>query len=284
MLDTIGQIQHLLKLLDDRSPEIQKIVRRSLLENSLELILKRPFYRLRTENELRSILDTLFEELHAQMVLSAFQELLKKNLEDIDLEKAVLLLAYWNNPQLDIPAFIQRLNRIAGEIESGLPMSGHPLGFVDHINGILFKKYRFRGNTRDYYNPDNSFIDRVVETRKGIPITLSVLYLLIARRLGIPVVGVPMPAHFIVKMDNGSDEIFFDPFYSGKIYSRQECLGYLENANLMKSMGILDGCPDYEIVMRMMRNIHLVYSSYKDEPEKVTAVEDYLKLLEKHFL
>lgn len=276
-------ITHLLKLLDDDNPEIQRILKKTILENSLEFIFRRPQYQEQVDEQRRKILQEHFRELHFKLVREAFQRIVRENLEDIHLEKAVLVLSYWNDPTVNIPSLMRQLDRMAEEIGSLMPISGHPLAFIDHMNHYLFEKCGFRGNTLDYYNPDNSFIDRVLESRKGIPITLSVLYMLIARRLRMPIIGVPMPAHFIVKFDNGSDEIFFDPFYGGKVYSRQECLGYLNNANVTDPLTVLSGCNDHQIVERMMRNIHLVYSSYRDEPEKIAQIEKLLDLLEKNY-
>ncbi len=277
------KFQYLLKLLDDDSPKVQQILRQTFLENSQELLFKRAFYDSQADAGLRPRLGELLENMHFDMVIQSFNNLLKTSLEDVDLEKAVLLLSYWNNPDLDISGLIRRLNFMAEKIARDLPMTGHPLAFIDHLNKWLFEKYRLRGNSVDYYNPDNSFIDRVLDNKKGIPISLSVIYMLISKRLDIPVLGVSMPAHFIVKFDNGFDEIFLDPFYNGKIYSRQECLNYLKNANRTNYNEILSGCSNVDTIMRTMRNIHLLYSSYKDKPQQVAEINAILELFENHF-
>lgn len=283
MLETNTQIQHLFRLLDDDNPEIRKIVHDSFLEHSQELIMKKSLYRVDAGNELRPLLDQWYADLHFDLVKTAFYGLLNRNLEDIDLELAVMFLAYWNNPEVDIPALQRQLDHFAQEIQVRMPFTGHPLSFVDHINYYFFKKYHFVGNSTDYYNPDNSFIDKVLETHTGIPISLSVVYILIARRLDLPILGVPMPAHFIVKFDNGTDQIFCDPFYGGKIYSREECLAYLKNASIANPIAILNGATNYQIVLRMMRNIKLVYSSYKDEPAKISQIDTLIEVVEKFY-
>ncbi len=283
MIETELNLQHLLKLLDDSSAEIQKIVRNTILENSLEILLKRPFYQMQADPELRPSLEEMLNELHFDLIKDAFGKLIETNLEDIDLEKAVMLLAYWNDPDVDVPSFVNRLDLYAGEIGNHMPVTGHPLAFIDHLNYYIFKKFGFKGNTSDYYNPDNSFINRVMETKKGIPITLSVIYMLISRRLELSIAGVPMPAHFIVKFDNGTDEIYIDPFYEGKIYSQQECREYLNQANNLNTASILEGCADYQIILRMMRNIELVYSSYQDEPQKKSEIEQLITLVEQNY-
>ncbi len=283
MVDTDVQYRHILNLLDDESPEIRKIVRSTLLSSSMEIILDGFFWRLEPDSGNREQLKETLEEIHFEFVYSAFSRLFHRQLEDIDLEKSVLLLAYWNNPDLDTRQIRARLDEMADSIALQLPDAGHPLSFIDHISYYLFKKFGFHGNSADYYNPDNSFIDKVLETRTGIPISLSVLTMLVASRLQIPLVGIPMPAHFILKFENGEDEIYFDPFYGGKVYSRTECLSYLKQAKIENMDEILNGSTNVEILQRMMRNIHLVYTSYRDDPEKAGQILQILELLEGTF-
>ena len=283
MIETEWQNGHFLKLLDDDSPEIQKIIRSTLLGNSLEIILNGFVHNLQLEDYYVGLLQKHLREIHFELVKKAFQDFLRLQLEDIDLEKAMMILAYWNDPAVKVPEVITRLDQMSEEIGKNFPESGHPLSFIDHINFYLFNKYGFQGNSGDYYNPDNSFIDKVLENSQGIPITLSALYMLIARRLGLPVHGIPMPAHFIVKYEAENDEIFFDPFFAGKIYSREECLNYLDQTKIEDKDRVLEGCSNYEMILRMMRNIHLVYSSYKEDPQKTAEMEILMGLLEGHF-
>ena len=283
LIETATQIEHILKLLDDESPEIRKIVRSTLLENSTDIVLDDLISQLSLSNETHFQLKSTLRDMHFELVTRVLTQLCESQLEDIDLEKAVLLLAYWNDPDIDVQEIVRQLDEMAADIRKEMPTSGHPLSFMDIINQQLFSKWRFKGNSEDYYNPENSFIDQVLLNRKGIPISLSVVYMLIARRIGLPIIGIPMPAHFIVKYDDGEDEIFLDPFYGGKVYNREECIHYLNQAQIKNTEEILGGCPHYEIITRMMRNIHLVYSSYQDEPEKSKQIGELLKLLESHF-
>lgn len=280
MIETELKIRHLLNLLDDDSPRIQKILKETLLENSFDVIIKRPLYLAQTPSKFRSVFIDRLHTIHHDLVINAWRQLVRNNLEDISLEKSVLLLSFWNDEDLDVPGIILQLDEMAKGIGNTLPISGHPLAFVDHLNYYLTEKYGFRGNSKDYYNPDNSFLDKVLQNRHGIPITLSILYLLISQRLNIPVLGVPMPAHFILKFDDGSDEVFFDPFNQGRIYSRQECMGYLNYLKSGKVDEILSGASNFEIILRMMRNLKLVFTSYKNEREKASELAGFMKILE----
>jgi len=283
LIDTAVQFPHILKLLDDESPAIKKIIQEALLDNSLDIILNGFLQKQMIDEHQHELLDNTLSEIHFELVQTAFSQLAGRLLEDIDLEKSVLILAYWNNPRIKIDQVIRQIDQLAEDIRFHMPDTGHPLTFIDHLNYYLFKKFGFRGNKEDYYNPDNNFLDKVLENRKGIPITLSVLTLLVAARLQMPVKGISLPAHFIVKYEDDSGEIFFDPFFNGKIYSRDECLSYLEQTRINEQEEILAGCSNYEIVMRMMRNINLVYTSYKDEPVKVSEISRLIELMEGNF-
>ena len=273
------KLNHLLKLFDDDSPGIQKIFREEILSNSLEIALSKDSCLASLDGEDAREFKRVLDQLHSDIVFSAFSQLLETSLDEIDLEKSLLLLSYWDNPETSCRKLTLLLDRLAAEVAEDMPGSGHPLSFIDHINKVLFQKYHFRGNSGDYYNPANSYLHKVFETGLGIPISLSIIYMLIAKRLNFPVFGVCMPAHFIVKFDNGEDEIFFDPFYGGKIYSRQSCLEHMKQFDLDDPDSILNGCSSLEIVQRVLRNLHLNYSSHTPEPQKVQEIEILLNLL-----
>lgn len=270
----------ILKLVDDDSAEIQKIIRSQILENALELILKKGQYQSELENKLQPAFVAGLDQMHKELVRNAFKSILKNALEDISLEKSMFLVSYWSDPTVDCAEMKGTLDEISETIAAVIPESGHPLAFLDHVSNYLFHEFNITGNTEDYYNPDNSYLHKLFETRKGIPITIGILYILICNRLGLPVYGVPLPGHFILKFYNGEDEIFFDPFYEGRIYSRQMCLNYLKNVNLENAEQILSGCSNYEIVIRILKNLRLVYSSYQNNPEMLSQLESFMDMLE----
>jgi regulator of sirC expression with transglutaminase-like and TPR domain len=283
LVKTAIQFHHILKLLDDDSPVIQKMVRDFLLDHSLDIVLYGFLQKQEANDHQHVLLDDILSEIRFDLVKKAYLQLISYQLEDIALEQAVLILAYWNNPRVNIEQVSRQIDQLAEDIRFKLPQSGHPLVFVDHLSYYLFKKFGFRGNSEDYYHPDNSFLDKVLENRKGIPISLSILTMLVAARLNIPVSGIPMPAHFIVKFEDESDGIFFDPYFNGKIYSREECVAYLEQTRKTPVDEILAGCSNYDIILRMMRNIHLVYTSYRDEPAKASEILQLIELMEGNF-
>lgn len=280
MPDVKEKLTSVLKLLDDESPAIQQIVQNQLYENALEILVNKIDYRSGLEKSHQTQFDSLLSELHLEITTQALKNLFASALEDVDLESAILIISYWSDPTVNCAELQLELDRISTSISSDLPKTGHPLAFIDHISDYLFREFNISGNTRDYYNPDNSFLHKLLETKKGIPITIGILYMLITKRLGLPVYGVPLPGHFILKFYNEDDEIFFDPFYEGKVYSRQACCRYLQNVNAENREQILNGCSNFDIVIRVLKNLHLVYSSYKYDSEKIKQIESFLELLE----
>ncbi len=283
LLENQKNLIHLFKLVNDESEEIQQIVTNEILTNSLEIIFNKKYYLKTLNPEDSSQFNAILTELHLPLVYRSFRRILDEAMDEMDLEKSVLLLSFWHSPDVFTSDLQIHLDRIAQRIEQIIPMSGHPLSFVDHINQVLFSEYRFSGNTSDYYNPLNSFLHSVLQTGKGNPISLSVLYMLICKRLHFPVYGVCMPAHFILKFDNGEDEIFFDPFYRGKVYSRENCLNYLRQFDGYNPTDILRGCGTQEILKRILRNLHLSYSSHTVDSAKIEQIEQLLSMMEAYF-
>lgn len=283
LLEHQKKLTHLFKLVNDDSDEIQKIVTNEIVSNSLEVILNKKFYLETLDPDDFSRFEAILRELHLPLVYRSFRRILDEAMDEIDLEKSVLLLSFWHSPAVFISDLQLQLDRIAQQIKEIIPTTGHPLSFIDHINQVLFNEYRFSGNTADYYNPLNSFLHSVLQTKKGNPISLSVLYMLVCKRLHFPVFGVCMPAHFILKFDNGEDEIFFDPFYRGKVYSRENCLNYLRQFDGYDATDILRGCGTQEILKRILRNLHLSYSSHTVDTAKMEQVEQLLSMMETYF-
>jgi regulator of sirC expression with transglutaminase-like and TPR domain len=149
------------------------------------------------------------------------------------------------------------------------------------LRGVLFDEKGLRGNADDYYDPRNSFLNDVIERRTGIPITLSVLYLEIAKRLGAPIYGVGLPTHFIVKYHDARRRIYIDPFHEGKVLNRQGC------RNLVKR---LSGRPveltdlhfaaveNRSIVLRMCNNLRDIFLSSRQLRQGLEVIRTMLAL------
>lgn len=138
---------------------------------------------------------------------------------------------------------------------------------VDSLRSYVHETCRFLGNTDDYYDPDNSFFSSVLIRRTGIPITLALVYLTIGRRIGVPLVGIGMPMHFLIGYRAASSYRYLDPFFGGREVSRGECLLLLERAGFDPAERYLRPAPVVGILERMARNLTVIYQNGARERE-----------------
>jgi regulator of sirC expression with transglutaminase-like and TPR domain len=191
-------------------------------------------------------------------------ELLTGEDASVPLDRAALELATIEFPELDVAAFVAVLDSYAAELRGRLRDSSDGKAYVSEANRYLFEELGFRGNSSDYYNPRNSCLNEVLTARTGIPITLSLVYIEIARRLGRPVKGIGLPGHFIVRYDDGLYSAFLDPFHGGRRLEADECFA------LAREMSQVEIEPDAkwlapagkrDILLRMLRNLGSAYAS-----------------------
>jgi regulator of sirC expression with transglutaminase-like and TPR domain len=150
-----------------------------------------------------------------------FEELTDRPDVEIDLAEAVIAIAATEYPGLDPAPWIEKLDRLAARVEAGPTLSA--LANIAAINKVLFEEEEFRGNTREYDDPRNSFLNDVLERKTGMPITLSLVYTEVARRKGVPLAGVSFPGHFLVKHPGPPADIVIDPFHRGAVLSPADC-------------------------------------------------------------
>ena len=158
-----------------------------------------------------------------------FAEMVNQVDEDIDLAKAALYIAGIEYRGLDVEHYVNTLDSLAeGAGEYVVPEDD--LGArVNHLSEHLFLRQGFRGNEEDYYDPRNSYLNEVLDRRKGIPITLSLVYIEVARRLGMVFEGIGLPGHFVIRTGPPEQELYVDVFSKGEIMSRSDCEGIVRN-------------------------------------------------------
>ena len=211
-----------------------------------------------------------------------FAELAALDDESIDLFTGALVIAVDEYPRLDRQSYLDKLEQIAFEAQNASAGLGDPSDVLLAINSVIFLDYGYHGNRQNYYDPRNSFLNQVIDRRTGIPITLSILYMALAERVGIPLLGVGMPGHFLVKHSGSPGEIFIDPFNGGRLMDAGGCGKLLEEI----SGGRLELKPDHlravskkQILTRMLANLLGIYSEGKDYPRAIRAVE-YILMIE----
>jgi regulator of sirC expression with transglutaminase-like and TPR domain len=211
-----------------------------------------------------------------------FQQLVTLPDGAIPLAEAALLMACEEYPQLTISPYLDQLDAIAAQVKATLHEGDAPMEIAKKISAILFDQLGFRGNTEDYYDPRNSFFNDVLERRMGIPITLSAVYMEIARRLPFPVSGVGMPGHFLVKYSDRTLEFFLDPFNRGEILTQQDCEEKLKGMygdSLQFSEQLLDAVTHRQILARMLNNLKAIYLKGQTY-DKGLAIVDMMMLVD----
>lgn len=206
-----------------------------------------------------------------------FRRAVERPEDALDLGRAALAIAESEYPRLDTTAYLARIDELAIAVTKHLTgdESG-PHRSIAALNYVLFQKSAFRGNRDDYFDAKNSFLNEVIDRRIGIPITLSVLYMEVGRRIGLPLLGVGFPGHFLVKYLDDREEIVIDPFNGGDIRtpdSLQELLAGLYGKPVALSPQLLDPVTKKQILRRMLNNLKFIYLRQRDLVKALAALD-----------
>ncbi|MDE0300261.1 MAG: transglutaminase-like domain-containing protein [Candidatus Poribacteria bacterium] len=195
---------------------------------------------------------------------------------EIDLGLGALLIAKDAYPGLDTSTYMEQLDRMALEVRDQIGEATNPGRQIAQLNHYLFAEKSFKGNKDDYYNPQNSYLNDVLERKLGIPITLSVVYIETSKRIGLPIVGVGFPGHFIVKHKGEYLETYIDPFHDGRILSDDAMLEQLETVFQQPTPlkpEFLRQTSNREILARILRNLKQIHFREKAYTRAVAACE-----------
>lgn len=201
--------------------------------------------------------------------------------ERIDLAKAALYIAQEEFPTLDPEEYLNALDEMASEVLERLDEERYPLRVINQLNQYLFDDLGFAGNTSNYYDPNNSFLNRVIDRRTGIPIALSVVYLEIAKRIDFPMVGIGMPGHFLIRPDFQEAGIYVDVFNRGEILFAEDCeakLAEVYGEQVKLRPQFLSPVNSRQILARMLTNLKVIYMNAGEIFKAVSAIERILLL------
>lgn len=274
------QIKALIRLLSDNNAKVAKTIEEKLVEigdPAVPLLLEAEIEQPEMAQRVEGILD----EIRGGRLEEELRVLASAPDEQIDLERGAFLLARYAYPNLDVEAYTRQLNEMAAEVRDrmGPRVSGEEA--VKTINRYLFNEQGFRGNTKNYYEPDNSYLNRVIDRRTGIPISLSVFYLLISQRLGLPVHGIGMPGHFLVKLEFDRYKIFVDCFNAGALLTEKDCQRFLVQAGYGFESKYLQQSPPKAILLRMLKNLVSVYDKIGEHVKK-DRLSRFMEILGEH--
>lgn len=200
---------------------------------------------------------------------------------DVDLFGAAMAIARLGGHTVDQHRTAAQLDAIAEAVREGAGDSLDPSQLVNAINHHLFVERGFHGNAGEYSAPENSYLDRVIDSGAGIPITLSLVYMEVAQRVGLRCDGIGFPGHFIVRCGNPEAPIYIDPFHQGARLDREELLARLRGMPLggASPESFLAALTRRQILQRMLNNLHLAFRSARDM-ERWHATVDLLLRIE----
>lgn len=212
---------------------------------------------------------------------SRFAEQVRAPESELDLAEAALLIAAEEYPQLVVPAYLRRLDLLAERVHDRLGGENAPLVVLQELNRVLFEEERLRGNTDAYHDPRNSFLNDVLDRRLGIPITLSVVYLEVGRRLDLPLEGVGFPGHFLVRYAGEAVRVLIDAFEGGRLRfedEAQELLDRVYGGMVRLRPDFLETVTSRQILARMLTNLKGIYVNAQDDGRALATIERILLL------
>ncbi len=278
------EIRSLISLIDD--DEVYETVFNKIVELGDEAI---SFLDEEIETSLNTVKTNRLQKAYDAIILDSCISDLKdwKKNNSVNLFRGMTIVSRVNYPNLDLQYINGEINKIKDSLWLELNDNLTALEKVRVLNNVFFEMYKFKGDTKDFYNPKNSFLIDVLKRKKGNPISLSSLYSIVALSVGIPVYGVNMPQHYIVAYADSlslhpytdfrrNDILFYiNPYYRGEIYSLKEVYGFLNRMNIEITDDKILPCSNVVTVRRVINNLIMIYKNKNDKEQE----EKYRKLL-----
>lgn len=273
-----SEIESLIQLMEDPDPFIQQSVQDRFTELGINAVPILDEFRIETkdQNE-KSKIRSIIHQLTFPSLKTDFHEVLEKGVRNRkSLELAVFTLSRFGNPTLRITDFEKQLDHFSTMVEPTIRYRLDERRKMKQLIKFVFEDLNFSGDTEDYHNPANCFIDQVIRRRRGLPISLSMVVMFIARRLEMPFFGINMPIHFMLNYVSEKEEVLIDPYDNGAIVSYDQCYFFLKKNNIEPKPDHFKIATDLEILIRCIRNLIHSY----ERLEQATYVEDLKELLQ----
>jgi len=270
----------LINLLIDDDPAIYHSIREKILSYGADVIPWLRTFHLDSDPATRRRTQEIITTLERQQFDSAFLGFCLKQGEDLDLEDGVFLLARTQYPNINVVAYRALLDSFAQDLKAKIGLRNPPETTLGTVNEHLFEHLTFRGNEENYYDPENSYLNRVMDRRIGNPISICIIYMLVARRLGLPITGIGLPGHFVCRFQSPMGEFYIDTFNRGKLLTKADCIKFLHDSNHTLQEGHLIPLSPRRMLLRICANLHQIYSQTDLSPE-VSRFQRYLVALAK---
>jgi regulator of sirC expression with transglutaminase-like and TPR domain len=271
------EIKSLLFLMDDPDPFVQESVENRLQELGENAVPLLDEYKAEINSEdARKKVNEVIHKLTFETLEQDFIEILEGGLKTRrSLEKAVFTLARFGNPTLRISEYQAKLDHFADIVEPQIKYKLDEKRKMKRLLKFIFEDLNFHGDAEDYHAPKNCFLDQVIERRKGLPISLSLIVMFISYRLEMPFFGINMPIHFMLNYVGDKEELLIDPYDNGAIVTYDQCYFFLKKNNIDPRPEHFQMATNLDVVLRCIRNLIHSY----ERKEEMHRVEDLGRLL-----
>lgn len=283
-MQNLAEIDALVKLLDDPDEEVYQHVQERLLTYGIEVI---SYLESAWEQSLNIVLQERIENLVHTIQFTTVKEDLNLWYQSgaFDLLQGALIINRYQYPDLDEQHIINQIEDIKREIWVGLQYEMSSIEKIKLINHVFYNQYGFGGNTKNHHDPQNSYLNQVLASKKGNQISLAILYATLAQKLDIPVYGVNLPQHFILGYIDDSNEereygvlFYINAFNKGAIFGKHDVDQFLRQLNLEPQPGFYSPCSNTEIIRRIIRNLISAYENL-GSTEKVDELKQLQEIL-----
>jgi len=277
---TDKELNALVSLLDDRDQEIKEHVRDKILSLGNEII---PFLENMWEGSFHPELQKEIEEIVHDMQLNLLKERLLnwKNSEEKELLEGLWIINTYLYPELEFEQLNALMQQIYFNVWTSFKNELSVYDKIKLINNVMFNDLKFSANTKNFHSPANSMIKTVLETKKGNPISLCAVYLLVAKKLGLPVYGVNLPNLFVLTYQSGKFKFYINAFNKGLIFTKQDINNYLDHLKLDPKPAYYEPCENIDIIKRVVRNLIFSFEKIGDL-DKSKEVNELLKIVDQN--
>ena len=249
----------LVELLIDDDPEIYRLVRGRIVAQGQGVGEWMRSFSLSSDPKLRRRTQEIVRHFDQQTADNDFLAFCLNQGEDLDLEQGCWMLSRTQYPEINIDGYKALFDSFVWELKGSMDFGAEPERMLAHINALLYKRERFRGDEKNAYNPANFYLSEVVNNRKGGDFCLGLIYLFVCRRLTLPVAGIGMPGNFLCRFQTLREEIYIDSFHEGRLLTKNACVRYLKQSGRQYHEKFLAPIPPRQTLLRICSNLHQIY-------------------------
>ncbi|MDA1274518.1 MAG: transglutaminase-like domain-containing protein [Verrucomicrobia bacterium] len=270
----------LVKLLGDDDEAVVQTIRGTILSYGKNAVDWLKPHLLHSDPKVRRRVRGIVRGFALQSADNEFLAFCVRSGEDLDIERSAWLLAKTRFPEINVEGYQALLDSFATDLRRRIDFSDGMDCILATVNGYLFSEKGFVGNEEDYYHPDNSYLNCVMDQRIGNPISLCLIYLFVARRLQLPAVGIGMPGHFLLRFQFSTGAVFVDAFNRGKLLTKADCVKHLTQTSHGFLEGYLAPISARRTILRACSNLHQIYKEL-EEIDETARLQRYIIALAK---